>query len=1022
MTRMKKFINVFLISITIFVGVFIVLKFSQSNYSKEYNICSEYQTIEQSENFNKNNNVSTYVLQSSSTSYYCSKDTNVIITEDQGGEGLCWDFSTLKSLEILYTAKYHEVFDFSEAWIALCTKMEDSSYVIGGGERDIVKNSFWSSTKISFQQKILSLIDKYGIVMESDMPYEVIYHIDDTNYKDYYNLYSQYKVKLPYPAKVTSVFANYNESTSWERFWGTYNKQERMNNIKDFIVSNGSVMARINMPNEPILINNKVVVYDSNNSNYSNHAIAIVGWDDNFSVPLTNGSSISGAWIALNSYGSSFGEDGLFYIMYDDMIVCDNIYGFEISDDSRNLNITNIVSTATFTNKESNVMNSSSYVKNASCEVKNIFKPRSNKQVFYFYNANQDYSNYSLQIRIEYKHRLVDKFTVKSSPFEIKNSELSNYGSYSIIFEYDKESDGVIDEKYCHQITIWTGIDLGSVVTNLEKDNNDRYYQLYSNYHNKENRIFVYTYQNSACVTFYFNSYSNLMLVNYDKTIINYYYDEMVYSNNYSYASGRYSVKFDNLTTKGKIYEYSIKFISIDGIAETYNIIVFRMMDDQTIAYFDYCDTDVKINELNYKIFPVSAYTNLKLYYNYKDGYYMTNLKDSKGNFYYGNIEDGYTLNVSKMNRTNCEKNYYSYSNYTNSYFYTCILYSNFVVDDFKYENNMQVITLYGWESEHDIPTASGGSGSFSYSLVEPVENGVKLLNDKKFQFSALKAGVFTVNFCAKDNIRKQQKYCYVKFNVSPRKIQIFIDNKNSCYGDDIETLTYSIISKDIINNDIVNINLETTATKTSSVGTYDIIANVDNKNYEIVCNEAKYEIRQKHISLKKDFYEIEYTGEFQCPNLEFNNVIGEVEYNLIKQCEIGEYNGNVELVGDSVKNYVLENNFVNFSITKATPKYIIPFFDNITIDDYKTLADISLSKNYTWETPNQTLHYGSNICRITYTPEDLEHYKIITFETVIFVKEPISAFVITCFIIGAIFISMEIALIIIKKKKIKIK
>ncbi len=1019
MAQIKKFINISLILLTILIGAFILFSFSKTNSSNEYRISSEYQEIEQievgkkifsSSNTLKNSN-------SSSLAYYCSKDTNVIITENQSAEGLCWDFSTLKSLEILYSVKYHEVFDFSEAWIALCTKMNDNSYVIGGGEKDIVKNSFWGTTRVPFQQNILSLISKYGIVMESDMPYEVIYHIDDTNYEDYYNLYSQYKVNLPYSAKVTDIFPNYNEPTDWEKFWGTYNKQERMDNIKNFIVNNGSVMARINMSKSVELDNEKVVVYDSNNSNFSNHAVAIVGWDDNFSVSLTNGSSISGAWIALNSYGSNFGKDGLFYIMYDDMIVCDNIYGFKISDDNRNLNIINIVSTATFNNKAANVMNSSSYIKNSNCEVTNIFNPRVNKQVFYFYKSNQNYKNYSLKIKVEYNHILVNQFTVKSSPFEIKN--FTNSGSYSIIFEYDKESDGIIDEKYCHQVIIWTGLDFGSVVTNLIEGNNDRYYQLYNNYHNKENQILVYTYQNSASVTFYFNSYSNLISVNHDKINI---IDEMTYSNDYTYANGRYSVVFNNLNIKREKYEYSISFVSIDDIVEVYDIIIFRMKDNETIAYFDYYNADIKINRSNYKISPVNAYTNFKVFCNFKDGYYLSTIMDSKNNIYYGNTEDGYTLNVSKLNKTNFEKNYYSYANYTKNYFYTCILYSNFVVDDFRYDNNVEIITLYGWESVHEIPVASGGSGSYTYSFAEPVQDNVKLLDNNKFQFSALKAGIFTINFCAKDNIRKQYKYFSMTFHVSPRKIEILIDNKNSYYGDDIKNLTYSIISKDIINNDIVNIYLETTVTKTSSVGSYEIIANTDNENYIIVYNEAKYNIQRKVISLKENYYELEYTGDLQCPNLKFTDIIGDVNYNLTKQIEIGQYEETINLIGDSAQNYILENNIVNFSIIKATPKYTIPFFDDITLEKYNTLCDITLPENYTWENVNQTLQYGANICRIIYTPDDLVHYKVISFEMVILIREPISALVITYCIIGTIIISMGIALFIIKKKKKKIK
>ncbi|MBQ1372391.1 MAG: hypothetical protein IIY70_05610, partial [Oscillospiraceae bacterium] len=61
--------------------------------------------------------------------------------------------------------------------------------------------------------------------------------------------------------------------------------------------------------------------YGDDNYNYPNHDVTVVGWDDNYSksnFKSNGGPSKNGAWIIRNSWGSGWGENGYFYLSYED--------------------------------------------------------------------------------------------------------------------------------------------------------------------------------------------------------------------------------------------------------------------------------------------------------------------------------------------------------------------------------------------------------------------------------------------------------------------------------------------------------------------------------------------------------------------------------------------------------------------------------------------------------------------------------------------------------------------------------
>ncbi|MCH5267895.1 MAG: Ig-like domain-containing protein [Lachnospiraceae bacterium] len=64
----------------------------------------------------------------------------------------------------------------------------------------------------------------------------------------------------------------------------------------------------------------------------ANHCVTVVGWDDNYShlnFPEGNRPTGDGAWLIANSYGTGTGDDGYFWLSYEEPSICD-IYSFDI--------------------------------------------------------------------------------------------------------------------------------------------------------------------------------------------------------------------------------------------------------------------------------------------------------------------------------------------------------------------------------------------------------------------------------------------------------------------------------------------------------------------------------------------------------------------------------------------------------------------------------------------------------------------------------------------------------------------
>lgn len=186
---------------------------------------------------------------------------------NQGTCGSCFAFATYSSLESWLLKTAHETWDFSENHLKNYSGF-DLSPCLGGD----------SLTSTAY------LVRWAGPVAEVNDPF---HDWDDR----------------PSPGGPTCKYV-----TSVLRFYAR-------DDIKNAIMNYGALFAPMYWPED------YEAYYDAATNAYyyagareANHAVGLIGWDDAKAVP---GTSKKGAWLVKSSWGTDFGEQGCFYVSYE---------------------------------------------------------------------------------------------------------------------------------------------------------------------------------------------------------------------------------------------------------------------------------------------------------------------------------------------------------------------------------------------------------------------------------------------------------------------------------------------------------------------------------------------------------------------------------------------------------------------------------------------------------------------------------------------------------------------------------
>lgn len=229
----------------------------------------------------------------------------------------CWTFAVMSSLETnlaLYNHKNNlstKTYNFSERHMVYATNRvfannEINEYGFNKGASD-GGNYYLASAYLTNGQ---------GAIEESQMPFENDESLIELSQIQNKNVVTQLYDTIEFPSY------NISEDTT-----------EIKRQIKEHILKYGSVYASIH--GAQILSDyynaSTGALYCDNTTNCpTNHAVSIVGWDDNYSTSNFNAShrpQNNGAWIIRNSWGVDVGDQGFMYVSYEDVNVYSALFG-----------------------------------------------------------------------------------------------------------------------------------------------------------------------------------------------------------------------------------------------------------------------------------------------------------------------------------------------------------------------------------------------------------------------------------------------------------------------------------------------------------------------------------------------------------------------------------------------------------------------------------------------------------------------------------------------------------------------
>ncbi len=265
--------------------------------------------------------------QTTTPTYYNSVEEGYITeVKNQNPYGTCWAFTTVACAEANILKKTGKTFDLSEIHLAYHSynTVLDEMGMTEGDEVILNSSTSYLNCGGSYLLTPTVFFKGFGFALEENNPYSAALSYSPTAEQS-----NERAVVLD-----NAIYINKNDT----------------NTIKKSIMEYGAV--GFMYYHDSTYYNYSTGAYYNYEKESANHGVTIVGWNDNYSREnFGNGSDINtmpsgnGAWLVKNSWGTNWGNEGYFWISYEDcafstagIVLCafdcsipdyDNIYQYD---------------------------------------------------------------------------------------------------------------------------------------------------------------------------------------------------------------------------------------------------------------------------------------------------------------------------------------------------------------------------------------------------------------------------------------------------------------------------------------------------------------------------------------------------------------------------------------------------------------------------------------------------------------------------------------------------------------------